>query len=134
MLAQLTKEGCHVLGEFGYESDNRIRQYGLIHEFWRDKVKRYYKKLGYEVTAERKLNGERTDLAAAKGEERIAIEIETGNSNAIGNIKKCLDAGFSTVISVPVNRQIEGQIKEKLRKETLDQDRRVVVISSGKFE
>ena len=104
VLVQLTKKGSHLLKKSGYDTENRIRQYGLVHEFWKDKVKRYYEKRGYEVTLEKKLNGKRADLVAEKGEERIAVEIETGNSNAMRNIIKCLRAGFDTVISVPINR------------------------------
>jgi len=134
VLVQLRKKGSHLLKKLGYDTENRIRQYGLLHEFWKDKVKRYYEKLGYKVTSEEKLNGERADLVAEKGKEKIAIEIETGNSNVVENIKKCLDAKFSLVISVPVNRQVEAQIKERLRKEKLDKRERVVIINSEEFE
>jgi hypothetical protein len=75
--------------------------------------------MDYKVIVEKKLNGERADLVAEKGREKIAIEIETGNSDAIVNIKKCLDANFSVVVSVPVNRQIEVQTKKRLKKEKI---------------
>ena len=134
VLVELTKKGSIVLAKLGYETENRIRQYGLLHEFWRDKVKRYYERLGYKVSSEEKLNGERADLVAEKGKEKIAIEIETGNSDAIENIKKCLDGKFDSVISVPVNRQIETKIKERPKKEELDKNQKVLVINSEKSE
>ena len=134
VLAQLTRKGCGTLENLGYRTKNGIRRYGLLHEYWRDKVKKYYEKLGYKVSLEKKLNGERADLVAEKGKEKIAIEIETGNSNVVENIKKCLHASFDFVISVPVNRKIETQIKERLKKEKLDERERVVVINSEKFE
>ena len=74
ILVQLTKRGGNALGKLGYETKNGMRQYGLVHEFWRDKVKRYYEKLGYKVALEKKLNGERADLVAEKSKEKIAIE------------------------------------------------------------
>ncbi len=134
VLVQLTKKGSHLLKKLGYDTENRIRQYGLLHEFWKDKVKRYYEKLGYKVTPEEKINGERADLVAEKDEERIAIEIETGNSNAIRNIIKCLRAGFDTVISVPINKQIETQTEERLSQEKLDGSERILIANSEKFE
>ncbi|MBA7490514.1 hypothetical protein ES702_01052 [subsurface metagenome] len=134
VLTQLTKKGCDILRKLGYGTKNGIRRYGPIHEFWRDKVKRYYEKLGYEVTLEKKLDGERVDFVAEKDGEKIAIEIETGNSNAIENIKKCLDADFDLVISVPVNRQIETKIREGLKRQKLDKRKRLLVINSQKFE
>lgn len=82
----------------------------------------------------KKLNGEGADVVAEKGKERIAIEIETGNSNAIENIKKCLDAGFDLIISVPVNKRIEAHISERLKKEQLDRRERVLIINSERFE
>jgi len=134
VLAQLTKEGGHVLGESRYESNNRTRQYGLTHEFWRDKVRRYYAKRGYKVTPEKRLNGERADLVAEKEKNKIAIEIETSSSNATRNIKKCLDQDFDLVISVPTSRQIETQIRERLTKESPDGTERVRVIRSDRFD
>ncbi len=133
VLVQLTKKGSHVLKELGYDTENRIRQYGLLHEFWKNKVRMYYEKLGYKVNSEEKLNGERADLVAEKAGERIAIEIETGNSDAVGNIKKCLQAGFNSVISVPTNRRIKAELKERLKKEMLDRRAGVIVICSDTF-
>jgi len=52
----------------------------------------------------------------------------------MGNIKKCLDAGFDFIISVPVNREIEAQIKEGLRKENLNKTERVLAINIERFE
>ena len=134
VLVQLTNKGSTILEKEGYNTNSGTRQYGLVHEFWKDKVKRYYEKLGYKVTSEEKLNGERADLVAEKGEEKIAIEIETGNSDAIGNIKKCLDAGFDFIVSVPTNRQTEAEIKDRLEMERLDKREGLVVINSDKFE
>ncbi len=37
---------------------------------------------------------------ATKGEERIAIEIETGKSDIKENVRKCKEAGFEKVILV----------------------------------
>ncbi len=66
ILVQLAKKGTHLLRELGYDMENRIRKYGLLHEFWKDKVKRYYQKLGYKVTSEENLKGERVDLVAER--------------------------------------------------------------------
>lgn len=80
------------------------------------------------------MNAERADLVAEKGKEKIAIKIETGNSDAIENVKKYLKAGFRIVMSVPVNREIEAQIKEGLEKEKLDRSESVGMINSEKLE
>lgn len=67
-----------------------------------------------------------------KAGEKIAIEIETGNCNAIENVRKCLEIGFDVVISVPVNRKTETKIKEQLKSEGLDKT--VFVVRAEKFE
>ncbi len=64
----------------------------------------------------------------------IAIEVETGNSNVIENVEKCLDANFSLVVSVRVNGQIEAQIKEELEIKKSDRTGRAFVINFQKFE
>lgn len=133
VLTRLTEKADNMLGKLGYSSDNRIRQYGLLHEFWRDKVKRYYEKLGYKVTSEERLNGERADLVAEKGKERIAIEIETGRSNTMQNIRKCLEAGFSMVVSVPISRKTTFEIVEKLTENELDAKKKVIVMNGRKL-
>ncbi len=45
-----------------------------------------------------------------------------------------MDADFTVVISVPVGKAIEAQIKERLRKEKLDRTERLVIINSTRFE
>ncbi len=57
-------------------------------------------------------NGETIDLVIL-GRKKIAIEIETGKSDAIHNIKKCLDAGFD-VVSVATNGKERKRIESLL--------------------
>jgi len=72
---------------------------------------------------------------AEKDEERIAVEIESGGSEAIENIKKCLDAGFSLVVSVPVNRKIENQIRKAIKERNLEErEDKVLIIGPDRFE
>ena len=40
------------------------------------------------------------DLGAIKGNERIAIEVETGKSDVKENVRKCREAGFEKVVLV----------------------------------
>ena len=55
------------------------------------------------VTEEFKIGRGAIDLVALKGDEILAIEIETGKSDVVGNIEKCLKVGFEKVVVVAVN-------------------------------
>jgi len=68
------------------------------------------------------------DVTAEKGEERIALEIETGKSDAIHNAKKCLEAGFSEVISVALSREAQIRIKQQLKDAGLNREARYEVL------
>ena len=41
-------------------------------------------------------------VVATKDRKTIAIEIETGKSGAVANVRNCLEAGFTEVVSVEV--------------------------------
>lgn len=44
--------------------------------------------------------GKAVDLVSTKGDERIAIEIETGKSDFEANVKKCKKARFDEVVTI----------------------------------
>jgi predicted RecB family endonuclease len=60
-----------------------------------------YRAAGYAVEEEVPLGeGKAVDLVATKNGKRIAIEIETGTSDAEGDARKCREAGFDEVVTV----------------------------------
>jgi len=92
------------------------------HAVAKTKVAEHYRAKGYAVTMEYKLPGGRAvDVVAEKDGKRIAIEIETGKSDAIYNIRKDLEAGFDEVVVVAISRktadilaaEISGLISKK---------------------
>lgn len=96
------------------------------HEYAKFKVGEYYRKRGYWVTFEYKIGeGKSVDVVAEKDGKRIAIEIETGKSDAVYNIRKDLEAGFDEVICVCLTEKIKDKIMQELKKSGLDEDKRV---------
>ena len=75
------------------------------------------------------ING-KPDLIVINGEKRIALEIETGNSDVLGNIEKNLKAGFDEIICVATNKEVEQKIREQLGVS----DERVRVTSVFEFD
>ena len=61
----------------------------IEHRYWVNKTAQYYQKQGYEITYEFAIKGNGLiDLLAEKPGKRIAIEVETGKSDIVTNIKK----------------------------------------------
>jgi hypothetical protein len=108
-LLELTEKGMQELKNYGYSRS--WRHGGVEHLYWMRQVKGKLETRGYRVKEEFAIgNGETVDLAIIGKSKKIAIEIETGKSDAIGNIRKCLDAGFEVVCVA-----IDPAISEKTR-------------------
>ncbi len=89
---------------------------GIEHEYWKKKIAEHFRKLGYEVREEMTFgNGKSVDIAAKCEKETIAIEVETGKSDAIYNIKKDLDAGFDRVLSIALDSETKKKILHDLQ-------------------
>jgi hypothetical protein len=116
-ILSLTEKGRELLG---LPKEGK-RSGSVQHQFWIDKVAEQLKSAGYKVEREFPIgDGKTIDLAATKNEKRIAVEVETGNSDAIGNIKKCLDAEFDFVLCLAVGRKLADKAAEQLRDSELD--------------
>lgn len=97
------------------EKENRGREGGVEHEYWKERAAARLLAMGYTVEREKPIGGGKTvDLVAEKAGGRIAVEIETGNSDAWGNIRKDLDAGFDRVVSVALRDDLAGKIRAEV--------------------
>ncbi len=96
-LFDISKKGILVLQDLGIEATQTAE--GVIHKFWKFKTADEYRQKGYLVEIEKDING-RPDIIAEKDGIRIAIEIETGKSDAEKNRKRDLAAGFDEVITI----------------------------------
>jgi hypothetical protein len=114
-LYDITSEGKCRLRELGIDPSSTHRKGSLLHQFWASFVKTKLKKAGYSVREEYPIGqGKTIDLVAEKNRRKMAIEIETGKSDAIGNVEKCLQAGFKNVVVVAIDRKVK-RILEKTR-------------------
>ncbi|MBA7639042.1 hypothetical protein ES703_46698 [subsurface metagenome] len=85
----------------GIEVKGLPKNASLEHEYWKKLVAQQYMIKGYKVEEEVPIgDGKAIDLVATKGNERIAIEIETGKSDVEGNLKKCKEVAFARVVVV----------------------------------
>ena len=90
VLLQPTGFGKQTLREIGIHTRDAGRRGSLEHQFWCHKAKEHFEKKGFGVLEEVKIGaGKAVDLVAIDEKDRIAIEIETGKSDVVGNVRKC---------------------------------------------
>ncbi len=86
------------------------------YEYWKYRIGEHYRKKGYKITYEYKIDkGKSVDIVDKKDGRRIAQEIETGTSDAIYNNRKNIQSGFNKIITVTINDAIYDDIKKILK-------------------
>ena len=99
-----------------------------VHQYWKDHYCRLYAGQGYRVTWEAPRGRGRTDVLAERASESVAIEIETGKSDAVHNVRQDLLAGFGRVLVVATNEMAFRQIERQLAKAGLVLPGRVALV------
>ncbi len=112
-LFELTRKGKMVLSDLGYDFKNESE--GVVHKYWKHRISEYYKKKGFDVSVEEYYLNGRPDIIVRDGDRKVAIEIETGKSDYVKNVKRALEAGFDEVVCVGVNGVVERKVIIGLR-------------------
>ena len=100
VLYRLTQSGRAVCPSIGVDPGPPPRA-SLEHTFWAAQAARHFEAKGYQVRHEYRVDGNgNVDLLAERPGERLAIEIETGKSNIVENLRKLQDAGFDRLLVV----------------------------------
>lgn len=106
------------------------RPHGSIaHEYWKQFYARKFSAEGYRVQLEAPRDGGRVDVLALRNGERVAIEIETGKSDVIANVRNCLRSGFERVIVVATDDEALGKVERELATAGLIVPGRVRIVS-----
>jgi len=101
-----TEKRQEAIRAMGTEMNISQRHGGVEHNFWKKRLADYFREKGYSVTEEKRIGrGKAVDLVAVNDKERIAIEVETGKSDAFYNLTKDLQGGFDRVIVSEVKRR-----------------------------
>lgn len=104
------------------------------HEYWKYRIGMHLKKKGYEVTFEYKIGeGKSVDVVAEKNSKKIAIEVETGKSDFVYNVKKNLDSGFDEIVVTVLDGRIKEKISQGLKEAGMDGEEKVKVIEIADF-
>jgi hypothetical protein len=123
-LFELTQKGRMILNELGYKAVDDKES--IIHKFWKHKIGEHYRAGGFDVLIEEHVNG-KPDIIVIGNNKKVAIEIETGNSDYLKNIERDVKA-FDEVICVAVNKEIEARIRQESIEKSQN-DTKVKVIS-----
>ncbi len=100
VLYQLTDHGRSVCARMGIEPGARPRA-SLEHQYWVQRATDHFEKRHYKVTYEHVIKGNgAVDVLAERPGERIAIEVETGQSDIKANLNKVRNAGFDRVVLI----------------------------------
>jgi hypothetical protein len=87
---------------------------GAQHRYIQQLIKQYAEGLGYKASIEENvLGGRGIDVALSKGEVTIACEIciTTDDAHELGNVRKCLAAGYKYVAVVAPDAKRLGKLK-----------------------
>jgi hypothetical protein len=110
VMLRLTSMGRSALGHDAKGSERE----SLGHHYWKHRYANLLARHGYEVQTEAARNGGDADIAAMRDGERIAVEIETGQSDAVGNVRRGLHAHFTKIIVVVTERAVRPRIERAL--------------------
>ena len=124
VLLRLTRKAKEALG-----IENEIPEYGsLVHEYWKHYWCQRFKEQGYQVTFEVPRKSGSTDVVAIKNGEKIAIEIETGKSDVIWNVRQDLLFNYDKVLVVATDEKALKIVEEKLARAGLIIPGRVEIV------
>ncbi len=130
VLLSLTPKAREILGFHATRPE-----YGsIIHEYWKRYYGQRFQEQGYRVEYEvpRKSSG-RTDIVATKGGKKTAVEIETGKSDFVKNVKQDLLAGFDQIRVVATDKKALEKLEKGLAKEGLLGVGRIEVVLQDKW-
>ena len=106
----------------------------VIHEYWKRYCSSVFRDRGFtiEMEAARKIG--RVDVLATINHKRIAIEIETGKSNAVNNVRHGLQSRFDQILVVAVNEQAMRKVERQLIEAGLLIPNRVILFQCEEIE
>lgn len=96
---------------------NTEASWGSIeHRFWQHYWAERLRSDGYEVTVEARRHGGRVDVLAQRPGESVAVEVETGKSDAVRNVRSCLRSPFDRIVVVATSKEAKEKVVRQLER------------------
>jgi hypothetical protein len=129
VLLRLTSQAREALNPGGSES-----QHGsIVHEYWKRFYAQRFREQGYQVEFEVPQQSGRVDVVAKKDYEKIAIEIETGKSDFVRNVRQSMAAKYDKILIVATDKSAFGKIERGLAQAGLLITGRVEIVLRDEF-
>ncbi len=114
-ILRLPKE-AHELGRFEARQNSSASP---IHDYWQRHYAAKFLDEGFKVTMEAPRQGGCVDVLAEKDGKRIGIEVETGKSDVVANVKNGLLSRFDAIMVVCTDAKALARVERQLAKEGL---------------
>lgn len=99
------------------ESGNFSTKGGPEHEYWKHKIAEKLRAEGYELELEKQTDGHYADIVAKRDGKTMAVEVESGKSDAEENIKNDIEAGFEHVVCFTLTDGLAKKLREIFKSE-----------------
>jgi len=119
--------------ELGLDS-SKLQRGSISHEYWKRYYAQLFKEQGYQVRLEAPRLDGRVDVLAQKGGESVGIEVETGKSDVVKNVKQDLRARFTRVLIVATDEKAMTKVVQQLGKAGLIILGRVEIVLRDKLD
>ena len=114
--------------------DNSDPQHGsIVHEYWKRFYAQRFCEQGYQVELEVPRKSGRVDIVAQKEDKKIAIEVETGKSDFLRNIRQDLLAKYDKILVVATGKTAFKRIEKQLIQARLLIAKRVEIVLRDEF-
>ena len=131
-LLQLTRTGQAVVDPTGNHA--ACPNPSLEHQYWCVDINHALQNKGYMVRKEHRLEtGGVVDLLATKGNRVIAIEVETGKSDIVANIQKCLAGGVPRILIAATTPEAKHIVETRLQSTHLEKGAHLEIIEARHF-
>lgn len=111
VLLGLTRPAKEVLG---IQNESPPRHGSLVHHYWQNYIAQRMREQGYQVSLESPRPSGNIDITAQKNGRKIAIEIETGLSDFLRNVRQNMLAKYDQIIVVATDKTAYEKIEKDL--------------------
>jgi hypothetical protein len=126
---RLTKQASEALNL----GDTAPQHGSIVHEYWKGYYAQRFAELGYQVALEVQRISGRVDVVARKDNLKIAVEVETGKSDFMRNLRQDMTAKYDKIIVVATDKNALEKIEKSLAKEGLIIPNRIQIELAGGF-
>ena len=90
------------------------RLWSLVHAYWKRFYARRFAEHGFRTELEAPRSGGRVDVLATRAGERFGIEIETGKSDVVANVRNGLRSRFDRVLVVVTDETALARVERQI--------------------